>query len=155
MWHVTCGMWHVTGGGRGTFSENFSLLALTTWEGRFVEYLEEKAHWLNQLMNDKGVCRTAPATPGLLKKQLQGFNPNTKLLGHFFNNLFSAWVWILLRKGGGATLYYWVIGFNPSDDAWQASSPDTWLWGKLSLHPATTVSYSPCSKNDIVLLHPA
>ena len=30
----------------GTFSKNFSSLALTAWEGRFVEYLEEKTHGL-------------------------------------------------------------------------------------------------------------
>ena len=28
--------------------------------------LEEKDHRLNQWMGDEGVCRTAPATPGLL-----------------------------------------------------------------------------------------
>ena len=66
MWHVTCDLWHVTGGGRWTFSKNFSFLAWTAWEGRFVEYLEEKAHGLTELINYKGVCRTAPATPGLL-----------------------------------------------------------------------------------------
>ena len=36
------------------------------WEVRFVEYLEEKADSLAELINNKGVCRTAPATPGLL-----------------------------------------------------------------------------------------
>ena len=30
--------------------------------------MEEKADSLNQLMNDKAVYRTSPATPGLLKK---------------------------------------------------------------------------------------
>ena len=68
MWHVICDMWHVTGGGRWTFSKNFSSLALTAWEGLFVEYLEEKADGLSAWINDEGVCRTAPATPGLLKQ---------------------------------------------------------------------------------------
>ena len=33
----------------------------------YVEDLEEKDDLVNELMNDKGVCKTAPATPGLLK----------------------------------------------------------------------------------------
>ena len=37
---------------------------------RRFEDFEEKDDWgtqfINQLINDKGVCRTAPATPGLL-----------------------------------------------------------------------------------------
>ena len=56
----------MTTGGRRTFFKNFSSLALIAWEGRFVEYLEEKAHRLTDLINDEGVCRTAPATPGQL-----------------------------------------------------------------------------------------
>ena len=39
---------------------------------------------LNQLMNHKGVCRTAPATPGLLTKLLP---KNTLLFGAFFSFL--------------------------------------------------------------------
>ena len=35
--------WHVTGGGRRTFSQNVSSLALTAWEWRFVEDWVEKA----------------------------------------------------------------------------------------------------------------
>ena len=31
-----------------------------------------KDHSLNQLMNDKGVCRTSPATPGLLNNLSKG-----------------------------------------------------------------------------------
>ena len=29
--------------------------------------MEEKDELVNELINDEGVCRTAPATPGLLK----------------------------------------------------------------------------------------
>ena len=32
------------------------------------ENLEEKGDLINQLISDKGVCRTAPTTPGLLNK---------------------------------------------------------------------------------------
>ena len=69
MWHVTRDMWHVTLGGRWTFPRNFSSLALTAWEWKFVEDIFTKDHWLkliNELMNEEGVCRTAPATLGLL-----------------------------------------------------------------------------------------
>ena len=35
-------------------------------EGRCLEDLEEKYESVNELMNHKGVCRTAPTTPGPL-----------------------------------------------------------------------------------------
>ena len=66
MWHVTRDMWHVTCCGGWTFSQNFSSLAFTVCDLRFYEDLEEKAHGLTDLINNKAVCRTAPATPGLL-----------------------------------------------------------------------------------------
>ena len=70
MWHVTCDTWHVTCLERWTFPQNFSSLALTVCDLWYYEDLEEKAHWVNQLMNesinDEAVYRTAPATPGLL-----------------------------------------------------------------------------------------
>ena len=37
------------------------------WDLWYSEDLEEKDCSLTQSMNDGGVCRTAPATPGLLK----------------------------------------------------------------------------------------
>ena len=40
-------------------------LALMAWDLWCFEYLEEKSDLINQLINDGGVCRTAPATPGL------------------------------------------------------------------------------------------
>ena len=69
-WHVTHDMWHMTHGVVWTFSQNFSCLALTVWDLWCCEYLEEKAdtlnQWINESMNGEAVCRTAPATPGLL-----------------------------------------------------------------------------------------
>ena len=59
---MTCDRWREV-----NILKNFISLALTAWEGRFVEYLEEKADGLSDGINHKGVCRTAPATPGLLK----------------------------------------------------------------------------------------
>ena len=46
-WHVTYDMWPVTVGGRWTFYQKFSSQAVTAWEWRFVEYLEEKAALIN------------------------------------------------------------------------------------------------------------
>ena len=41
-------------------------VALMVWDLWCFEDLEEKDRLLNQSVNDGGVCRTAPATPGLL-----------------------------------------------------------------------------------------
>ena len=72
MWHMTHDTWHMTHDmfGGWTFSQNFSSLALTVCDLWNYEDLEEKAHGLNEWINDKAVYRTAPATPGLLKKEL-------------------------------------------------------------------------------------
>ena len=45
----------------------FMFLALTAWDSWYVEDLEERDYLLTELFNHKGVCRTAPATLGLLK----------------------------------------------------------------------------------------
>ena len=65
-WNVTCDMWHVTHGGGWTFSQNFSSLAPTVWDLWCHEDWEEKDRSVSSLINDKTVCRSAPATPGLL-----------------------------------------------------------------------------------------
>ena len=70
-WHVTCDTRHVTHGGEWTFSQNFIFLALTVWDLWCCEDLEEKIDSLNRLLSNKGVWRTAPATPGLLKSPCQ------------------------------------------------------------------------------------
>ena len=64
-WHVTCETWHETHGGRWTFCNNFRSLAHTVWEWRLSENLEENHQSVNEWINHKSVCRTAPATPGL------------------------------------------------------------------------------------------
>ena len=52
--------------------------------------MEEKAHSVNELMNDEAVYRTASATPGLLKTAFQhtlgdiSRNKYTILFPHFF-----------------------------------------------------------------------
>ena len=50
-----------------TLCQNFRSLALTVWKLWWFEDISTKERWLNQSMNYDGVCRTAPATPGLLK----------------------------------------------------------------------------------------
>ena len=67
-WGVACDTWQMTHGGGWTFSQNFSFLALMVWVYWWLEGLEEKADSLTELINDKGDCRTAPATPSLLNK---------------------------------------------------------------------------------------
>ena len=49
-----------------TFSQNFRSLALTVWELNCSEDLEEKQQWVSDWINDNGVDRTAPGSPGLL-----------------------------------------------------------------------------------------
>ena len=63
MWHVTHDTWHVALCRRWTFSQNFSLPALTFWEKWCFEDLKDKVP-VSLLISDEGVCRTAP---GLLK----------------------------------------------------------------------------------------
>ena len=56
----------MTHGGGGTFCHNFISLTLTAWERNGFEDWEEKDDSISESMSDEGVCRTAPATPGLL-----------------------------------------------------------------------------------------
>ena len=68
MWQVTLNTWHMTHGGGWTISQNFSSLALTVWDLWCLEDWEENDHRLNESISNKAVCRTAPATLGLLIK---------------------------------------------------------------------------------------
>ena len=71
-WHMRCDMWYVSrdtwhfAGGR-TISQNFSSPAHTVCDLWYLEDLVEKADSSTDWIKHKGVCRTAPATPGLLK----------------------------------------------------------------------------------------
>ena len=80
-WHVTCDMWHVT---RDMWLMTWDTRQVTCDTWREVNFLSkfqvptsyglemkvcwrfEGKGWFNELIYHGGVCRTAPATPGLL-----------------------------------------------------------------------------------------
>ena len=70
-WHMTYDTWHMTHGVSRTFPQNFSYLYFTGLG--VMMYLKiwwkKMNHWMNQLMKHEDVCRTAPATLGLLNCQ--------------------------------------------------------------------------------------
>ena len=81
MWHVTCDTWHVKHYiwhvtrytqrvvnivSKLYFSSRLWLMIFGRFGGK-----GSLNQWMNQSLNDKGVCRTAPATPGLLIKCIQ------------------------------------------------------------------------------------
>ena len=61
MWHVTCGTWHMTCDMLFRLPSSYALWFMISWR------LGGKGSRSYQ-MNDGGDCRTAPATPGLLKQ---------------------------------------------------------------------------------------
>ena len=69
MRHLTHEMWHWTCGGRCTFSQNFSSLAITVLEWRCFENIFKMEESMNELIiiDDRWILRTAPAIMGLLK----------------------------------------------------------------------------------------
>ena len=76
MWHMTCDTWHMTHDtchmtcwGGWAFSQNFNSLALTVCDLWYYEDIEEKADLLTHWISHEAVYRTAPATPGLLKRR--------------------------------------------------------------------------------------
>ena len=52
IWNVTCNMWHVTCCGGWPLSQNFNSLALLICDLWYFKDQEEKAHWLNQWINE-------------------------------------------------------------------------------------------------------
>ena len=83
MWHMTHDMWHMDEG--WTFSKNVSFLSLTVWE--------EKADSLTKPMSNTGVCRKAPAIPGLLitveSKQYIKSNAQDYVLGKSISQTYN------------------------------------------------------------------
>ena len=67
MWHKTCDNWLVV-----NFLSKLLLPSSIGLGEKVIEGLEEKGDGANELMNYKGVCRTALATPGLLNMVITG-----------------------------------------------------------------------------------
>ena len=65
MWHMTCDMWHVVGGEHCLKISAPQLLRFVIYDILKI-WRKRLTHWLNESVNDEGVYRTAPATPGLL-----------------------------------------------------------------------------------------
>ena len=105
MWHVTC-----LGGLR--FSQSFSSLALTVCDLWYHEDREEKDQWLNELINDEVVYRTAPGTPGLLNiRSCEGRGHKTldfSQCGSFFHCLFDHKNEVD-HELWGCILYQWLV----------------------------------------------
>ena len=62
MWHVTCDILHMEEGEHSPKLLGLGLGVKLYWRFWGKWYVTE---WLNELISDKGVCRAAPATPGL------------------------------------------------------------------------------------------
>ena len=62
MWQVTRDTWNMTHSVGWTFSLNFSFLALPVWDWQWFKYISTN----HQSVSQSAVCRTAPATLGLL-----------------------------------------------------------------------------------------
>ena len=78
MWHVTCDTWHVTCyiWCVVNFLSKFQLFSFYGLGFKMFWRFWRKGwltQWTNELMNDEAVCRTAPATPGLLKRVVYNF----------------------------------------------------------------------------------
>ena len=69
-WQMTDDTWHMTYSVGWTFSQNFSSLSLPVWDWECLEVILTKVSVTHSM--DRGDCRTAPSTPGLLKTVRNG-----------------------------------------------------------------------------------
>ena len=65
-WYVTGDTWQLTYERWWTLCKNIRSLAMMIWDLWCFEDLEEKNNWLNQWINDGGVCTKALTTAGQL-----------------------------------------------------------------------------------------
>ena len=87
--------------GRWTFSQNFSYLALAVCEWRCSEDISTNDDLMNESVSDKGVCRIALATPGLLNI-LHRIKTDTLLFIYCFSSSALFFTWSLnFSKGSG------------------------------------------------------
>ena len=74
-WHMICYMWHMTSDMWQVVGVNIlSKFQLPSGLVKTVFWRLGGKGWLYQLINDKGVSRTALATPGLLNMILRNFD---------------------------------------------------------------------------------
>ena len=157
MWHKTHDMWHVICDMWQTLCQNFRSLALRVWELWCFEDWEEKGHWLSNLINEwinyVAVCRTALATPGLLKISIWTvhyfINWNTNGLG-----LADTWNGCQPLAGASSNWRGLVVpGLN-----WHGMVVSGLEWRPLNwLGPAATglsMTGSPCTGLGLQPLHP-
>ena len=143
MWHTTCDTWHVT---RDTFGgvtiiskfqlpSSYRLWFMILWRSG-------GKGWLNELINDEAVYRTAPATPGLLKSPRHGGEmvwkkQSPRTLGLcFFSHHFS------LMSGTLFFSEHWKKQSSLSLTSWHFSGPGFCILTKgVKQHP---VQGQPC-----------
>ena len=97
MWHMTCDMWHVTCDMTHHMwhfvgDEHSLKFQVPSFYGSWF-----RISWrlgLTESIIDKGVCRTAPATPGLLNTRFsQSCFTSTFVIHSFINSSFSSKSW--------------------------------------------------------------
>ena len=96
-WHVTCDMWHMTHDTWWTLCQNVGSLALMVWELWCFWRLGGKG-LVTHLISDKAVCRTAPATPGLLNINVE---PAESLAPKHWDSFCLLYMFRGLQKGQG------------------------------------------------------
>ena len=96
--HMTCDMWHVTHGGGVIIISKVQLLSYYGLCRQCPEDSEQKDDQLNEIIrlsvNNKGVWRTAPATPGLLIFSVLIFQLGSKRKTETEEKKFHFFIWI-------------------------------------------------------------
>ena len=125
MWHVTWDTWHVTHAGGWTFSQSFNTPSLMVLDRQCLEDSE----LINDSMSSEGVYRTAPATPGLLKKVGWGPRPIWKKPNR--NWFFSGWLSLAGMAGNGRKLLEIV---RMAENGWKSLETvgNGWKWLKIA-----------------------
>ena len=143
-WHLTPDIWHVVGGEHNCqLSSSFDLGEMMF--GRFggKGWLNEL---INELMNDKGECRTAQATPGLLTTIQARYYCQSKRRNIYIFNYFN------LARGAAVSYFKFLnIPLPPVvnwQDIWKSfhnpSEPHSllhWIWHKSTREIWITPSY--------------
>ena len=144
MWQLLRDRWHMTHSFGWTFSQKFSSLALLVWNWQCLEYIWIK-RLFTQLFNDGGDCRTAPATPGVVKKKRQSTINSINSSGLY--ELGSGINYICQNKKRTLMassyfwykLIFWILLFR---------SDKPWIWC-MSHNGEYRTSFSPLLNNNV------